>query len=233
MSDILVLLEPGADPTPVRRVARAVTTALAGALREEHLPSYDESTPDAVVTALDAPGVRLAVLPYAAGRSARLVEDVIGRTRTPVVVVPVGPGATAPGVIARVLAPLDGTSASATTVSEVVAMFAASGADLVVLHVFDRSTVPPMWDQAAHAGRSWSEEFLARFCDLPEARIELRGGLPGERVLDVAAEEHVDLIVLGWSQHLSPGRARTVRDTLRRTTVPVLLLPAGVPALHP
>jgi len=41
----------------------------------------------------------------------------------------------------------------------------------VVLHVFDAQTVPKFWDQHAHAGQAWEQEFLARYCALPGARL--------------------------------------------------------------
>jgi nucleotide-binding universal stress UspA family protein len=202
---------------------------------EALIPPYGDDCAGRVVDAVEAQGVDLAVLPYTAGHSGRLVNDVIARSRSPIVIVPVRAGALVPRRISRILVPLDGTAESAETVSDLVAMFGASGVDILVLHVFDRATVPPMWDQPVHAARSWSEEFLARFCDLPDAHVELRSGVAGEQILDVAAEEQVDLIALGWSQHLTPGRARTVRATLARATIPVLLLPlvsSDPPATH-
>ena len=178
----------------------------------------------AVLGAVESPGVRLAVLPYVQGVTDELVTEVIGRSSKPLVLVP-HDGPTAPdGMISRALVPLDGTAESAETVAETVELFAASGADIVVLHVFDESTVPRFWDQPVHARKSWDEEFLARFCAQPDARLELRSGTPGESILDVAASEHPDLIALGWSQDLSSGRARTVRTTVERAGTPVLLL---------
>jgi hypothetical protein len=53
----------------------------------------------------------------------------------------------------------------------------------VVLHVFDAQTIPGFWDQHAHAGHAWTQEFLARNCALPGARLEL-----------------------AWSRRLQPGR---------------------------
>jgi hypothetical protein len=96
---------------------------------------------------------------------------------------------------------------------------------VVVLHVFDASTVPRFWDQAAHARRAWEEEFMTRFCAQPGARLELRSGAAGQQVVDVAATEGVDLITLGWSQRLDPGRAQTVRRTVLEAAVPVMLVP--------
>ena len=109
--------------------------------------------------------------------------------------------------------------------AETVEQFARAGVDLVALHVFDAETVPRFWDQAAHARRAWAEEFLARYCAQPGMRLELRSGVAGEHVLDVAEAERADMIALGWSQHLDPGRARTVRRTVRDAVVPVMLVP--------
>jgi nucleotide-binding universal stress UspA family protein len=59
----------------------------------------------------------------------------------------------------------------------------------------------------------------------PGARLELRSGVAGEQVVDVAMAEQVDLIALGWSQRLDAGRARTVRRTVTEASVPVMLVP--------
>ena len=56
-------------------------------------------------------------------------------------------------------------------------------------------------------------------------RLELRTGVAGERVLDVAEAEGADMIALGWSQQLDPGRARTVRRAVLDAVVPVMLVP--------
>jgi nucleotide-binding universal stress UspA family protein len=206
-----------------------VTAALARTLRltaeQRGLPADTRGASAAVLHAVDEPTVRLAVLPYYPGSASRLVIDVIRQCPKPIVLVPVDPRATAPEQISRMLVPLDGTVESAETVAETVELFAVSGADIVVLHVFDETTVPKFWDQAVHARRSWDEEFLARYCHHPDARLELRTGSPGAKILDVAATEHADLIALGWAQDLSPGRARTIRSAVAQSSTPILLLP--------
>jgi len=167
----------------------------------------------------------MCALPYSAGHAARLVTEVIQRCRKPVVIVPLGRHAHPPAAIERILVPLNGSIASAETVTGLVTMFRASGADIVVLHVFDPTTVPMFWDQPVHARQSWVEEFLRRYCNQPDVRMELRSGRAGEHILDVAAAEHADLIALGWAQNLSAGRAETVRATIAEAAIPVLLLP--------
>jgi len=213
----------------------AVTTAVARTLHltaeQRRLPTDTRGACASVLRSVDEPTVRLAVLPYYPGNASRLVIDVIRKCPKPIVLVPVDPGATAPEQISRMLVPLDGTTEAAETVAETVALFALSGADIVVLHVFNEATVPKFWDQAVHAQKSWDEEFLARHCHQPDARLELRTGRPGAKILDVAATEHADLIALSWGQNLSPGRALTVRSAIAQSNTPILLLP--VPSVDP
>jgi hypothetical protein len=206
-----------------------VTTALARALRLgaelQELPSAGTDASAAVLLAVGEPAVRMAVLPYHPGTVPPLVMDVIRHCAKPIVLVPVDSRAIASERISRILVPLDGTPESAETVAETVALFAFSGAEIVVLHVFDATTVPKFWDQEVHARKSWREEFLARYCSHPDVRLELRTGSPGESIRDVAATEQADLIALSWAQKLSPGRARTVRAAVAQSNTPILLLP--------
>ncbi|GAB4585621.1 universal stress protein [Nocardia sp. IFM 10818] len=157
------------------------------------------------------------------------VWDVLRRCTVPIVVVPADTTA-APYDIDRVLVPLDGTDEAAHAVSETVRLFGAAGVEIVVLHVFDRSTVPAHWDQAAHARDSWEHEFLARYCApyFPGLcqTLTLRSGVPGDAIVDVATEQ-ADLIVLGWSQRLLPGRAQSVRRAVAAASVPVMLVPTA------
>jgi nucleotide-binding universal stress UspA family protein len=157
-------------------------------------------------------------------RSRPIWRRVAQRSARPVVLVPAAARGRRPE-IRRVLLPLDGTAESAAAVAGAVEQFAGAGVDLVVLHVFDAETVPRFWDQAAHAGRAWAEEFLARYCAQPGVRLELRTGVAGEHVLDVAEAERADMIAFGWSQQLDPGRARTIRRAVLDAVVPVMLVP--------
>ncbi|HEX6197124.1 MAG TPA: universal stress protein [Jiangellaceae bacterium] len=149
---------------------------------------------------------------------------VIPQVSKPVILVPY---TGLPLTLSRALVPLDGTPESTGAVAGVMDLFARAGLDLVVLHVFNAATAPRFWDQAAHARREWEEEFMARYCSAPGARLTLRSGAPDEQVVDVATEEHADLITLGWSQRLASGRAQTVRRTIADSLVPVMLVPLG------
>ena len=227
MPDILAFTESAEDTEAVQGITAALARTLHLKSEQRELPSGTDDVSAAVLLSIDDPAVQLAVLPYCAGDLARKITGVIMNCPKPVVLMPIGRGATSPGMISRVLVPLDGTHESAGTMAETIALFAASGTDIVVLHVFDETTVPKFWDQPAHARKSWDEEFLARYCNQPDARLELRTGRPGESIPDVAATEHADLIALGWAQNLSAGRASTVRTTLSRASTPILLLPVA------
>jgi hypothetical protein len=62
--------------------------------------------------------------------------------------------------------------------------------------------------------------------------VVLRSGVTADHLLGIAEEERADLIVLGWSQTLSPGRAEVVRALLERSPVPLLLVPVPTPVIE-
>lgn len=225
MTQVLAVLGPGKTEAPVISTAAAVAEITRAQVRRVS-PAGDLSAERAVgqvLRALHSPGTLLVVL--AGDELSRPIWwRVVQRSARPVILVPPAARGRRPG-IRRVLVPLDGTAESAAAVAETVEQFARAGVDLVVLHVFDAATVPRFWDQAAHARRAWEEEFLARYCAQPGARLELRSGVAGEHVLDVAEAERADMIALGWSQQLDPGRASTVRRAVLDAVVPVMLVP--------
>jgi nucleotide-binding universal stress UspA family protein len=188
-------------------------------------PAVDRA--DVVLQALAADDVA------AAAMSARgpepLCWDVIGQIAAPVVVVPRSSKQMMPKV-SRVLLPMDGTAATAASVSGLAQRALDSGAHVVATHVFDPSTVPAFWDQAAYSGQEWTREFLRR--NLPAGvELDLRSGRPAEEVVAEAERDDVDLIIIGWGQDLGAGRAATVRHALTQGRVPVLLVRCGEEAL--
>jgi nucleotide-binding universal stress UspA family protein len=216
-----VLAVPGrGDDGPVTQTAEVIARLAGGQVRLLRLAA-DLSPGRAasqVIRALHQPGTVTGVLP-----GDEMWQPVAQRSAKPVVLVPAG--ARLPRRIRRVLLPLDGTARSAAAVAEAAERFARGGAELVVLHVFDAETVPKFWDQHAHAGQAWEQEFLARYCALPGARLELRSGAAAEHVAKVAGAEQADMIALAWSQRLEPGRAAAVRRTVLEAEVPVMLIP--------
>ncbi len=171
---------------------------------------------DGIVEAAAAEDVEAVVI------GARGADEVVGRLHCPVLVVPDGAGPS----IRRALIPLEGSAESSEPVADTLERLHAAGVELVVLHVFDASTVPRFWDQSAHADASYASSFASRWCDQPAAALHLRRGAAPEVVADVARSEEVDLIALAWTQDLSPGRAAVVRAALA-AEVPVLLVPRG------
>ena len=224
MSEVLAVLADG-NEEQITQVAAAVAALMRAELRpfRQDIGAAPGCRADAVLEALGGPGVSAAVLAAETDEAAACWR-VVQRADKPVVLVP--PGARPTGTISRALVPLDGTGRSAAAVADLVGLLAGAGVDIVVLHVFDATTVPMFWDQAAHAGQAWSAQFLERHVPTG-ARLELRTGTPGEHVVSVADAERTDLIALGWSRHLGPGRALTVRRSVVEAGRPVLLVPVA------
>jgi len=227
-TEILAVLDDddrAASAPPVAETAAALARLSGGGVREVSLAAAvtAREAEARVLRELGRPGTASAVLAgYGAARP--LWQRVAQRSGKPVILVPAKARDASPR-IGRVLMPLDGTARSAAAVAVTAGRLARAGVELVVLHVFDSGTIPKFWDQHAHAGRAWEQEFLARYCDQPGTRLELRCGTAAERVLEVAGTERADLIALAWSQRLGPGRAIIVRHVIRAATVPVMLLP--------
>jgi nucleotide-binding universal stress UspA family protein len=148
---------------------------------------------------------------------------VIARVRKPVVVVP--PVTTLGFRLRKVLVPVQGRPADA--LEDTMAIAESAQLETVILHVRDEWSVPSFEDQPHYDVETWAEEFLARW--VPGARagtaIELRVGTPEEQILDVARDIGADMIAMGWSQDLSPGRATVVRWALEHTPIPLALMP--------
>ena len=223
-AEVLAVLGHG-DEEPVTQTAEVIARLAGGQVRLLRLPG-DLSPGRAagqVIRALRQSGTVTGVL--AGDEMPRpLWQPVAQRSAKPVVLVPAG-ARQLPRRIRRVLLPLDGTARSAAAIAEAAERFARGGIELVVLHVFGAETVPKFWDQHAHAGQAWEQEFLARYCALPGARLELRSGAAAEHVAKVARAEQADMIALAWSQRLDPGRAAAVRRTVLDAEVPVMLVP--------
>lgn len=184
-----------------------------------------------VIKAFGAPEVELGVCGArralrGAGPAGRTALAVISESATPVVVVPPGFSGWADETPLHALVPLDGTEEAALPVQHLLAQLATAGVVITLLHVFDRNTTPAFLDQPYHGLTAWGHEFVTRFSDLDKPpRVQLRVGDPARQVTTVAAEELSDLVVVGWTHHLSPGHARVVRELLARCDVPTLLVP--------
>jgi nucleotide-binding universal stress UspA family protein len=143
---------------------------------------------------------------------------VVTSLRVPVVVVP--PAAEVAPRLHRVLVPLEGTTSSSLAPRSIVELASGAEVDVIVLHVND----------VAEDDEGWTREFLARYCPwgIGVVRLERREGRREEVVPRVAEELQSDLIVFGWEQQLSEGRAPVVGAALERSTIPVMLIPVTV-----
>jgi nucleotide-binding universal stress UspA family protein len=151
-------------------------------------------------------------------------------TSVPKRVVVVPPDTRLPATIDSILVPLDASPATAAALAETIELARVADVAVIVLHVREEATLHPFSDQLHHETAAWAEEFVARYCPCPleEVDLHLRVGVPREEVARVVDETGADLIVLGWSQQLEPGRAEVVRETLTRAQVPVMLLPVAL-----
>lgn len=151
---------------------------------------------------------------------------VLEQSRKPIVIVPPEATGVSPRAIRRLLVPLEGSEQSSAPVDRALSSLIVAQVELVVLHVFTKATLPPILDRPHRDLALWSDEFLARFCPTA-AVIELRSGAVGRRVGEVCDEQQADMVVLSWSQDISPGHAAVISDVLAHSTRPVMLLPVG------
>jgi nucleotide-binding universal stress UspA family protein len=145
----------------------------------------------------------------------------------PVLAVP--PDARGPSRLRNVVVPLDGKLDTSQALSRAFALARANDLNVRVVHVHDKSCLPPFEDQPQHESAAWAHEFACRYCsDLPDGNeqpVDITIGEPGDQILAVSEERGTDLIVLGWKRDLTEGRAAVVRNLLDRSSIPVLLYP--------
>lgn len=229
----------GADPVAIH--ARGDGAQTAGAAARQQGMELREATGRADEALLAAGAERdVVAVVVGARRSAggrrpagRTALEVITRLRKPVIVVP--PHARPADRIRCVCVPLDGTEETAAALRETIELARGAGVEVVALHVLTLEQTPAFGDQIIHEAETWSREFLHRaLAHLHDGvRLETRVGAPSNHVPAVAHEVEADLLVLGWRQDLSPGRAEVVRQALSRSDVPILLVPVGNVAEQP
>jgi hypothetical protein len=249
MTSVLAALDGSPAARPVLETALRIGHLIGADVEAVHVAVRGSPTPEilaqrlavpirvleppvdaALLEALAEPGVAIGVLGArgtAGGRRpvGRTALRVLERTAKPIVVVPpeMGP---ATGAMRRLLVPLEGTAAASEPVMTRLCPQLRPDAELVVLHVFTAATAPAILDRPGRDLDVLRDEFLARHCP-SAARVEWRTGGVAAAVADACQDQQADLVVLSWSQDVGATRAAVVRDVLSRSTVPVLLLPAG------
>ncbi|HVT75862.1 MAG TPA: universal stress protein [Acidimicrobiales bacterium] len=252
MTTVLAAIDDSPAAAPVLRAAQALAVTLGGDVRAVHVTEDGGETAASAATRADISVLNVtgdpvtAIIDAAADRDVAFVvvgarrhtsgrrpaghvaQAVMTGTAKPVLVVPPDARLPTEGPFRRALAPLEGSTESSRAVDGTLCRLTEAGVEVVAVHVFGPDTLPRFWDQAGHADQSWTAEFLARCCcAVPDAELRLRTGDVGGAALDVAGQESVDLIVLGWSQQVHGDRARVVRDIVGRAEVAVLLVPAS------
>jgi nucleotide-binding universal stress UspA family protein len=129
--------------------------------------------------------------------------------------------------VRRVLVPLEGSLATSYAPHAALDVPGAEHVEVVILHVLEEQELPAFSDQPQHEWEAYGREFLARYSLWPfeHVRLVTRVGRADQYILPVAQETQCDLIALAWAQELAPGRARIVREALRRGSMPILLVP--------
>lgn len=204
-----------------------------GVARSEGVPMR-EARGDPTACIVEASGeadvVAVAVgcrgLPAGPQPAGHVALQVIRAVDKPVLVV--SPAVIQVSAMERVLIPLDGSGSTTRALRKLLGpLTEGDGPDLIAVHVFEPSSLPAFSDSPVYETEVWAEQFLDRYSPVdPEGlRLELRVGSPADVVCEVVSEVHADLVAVGWGQDLSPGRAGVVRELLRYSSVPVLLLP--------
>jgi nucleotide-binding universal stress UspA family protein len=245
MKKVIAAIDNSAAARPVLAMAQAVASALAGALDALHVIEDGDETASASAevagTALRTlsgdPIEQLALAvaeedvvalvvgarggaggPRPAGHLALALAD---RTDKPVVVVP--PDAQPPQQLHRVLVAMEGSPGKARALERTIELSTGAGLEIVVVHVDEE--IPSFTDQVQHETEAFTQEFLARHVlGAPQARLELRIGVPATEVLGVVESLQPDLVAVGWPHTADPDRAAVAREILDRSPVPVLLV---------
>lgn len=252
MTTVLAALDSSLAGNPVLVTARALARMLGANVRAINVVTDADTSAQNVAAAAGVP-LRIASGSVVeslveAGRADDVVAVVIGARATPagrrplgstafavatslikpVVVVPPA-GRIAPE-LRRILVPLQGTTSTSLAPRSLVEVARGANLDVVVLHVHEEEVIPAFTDQPQHEHDAWAREFLERYCPwgIGAVRLERRIGRAEDVVPLVAEEVGCDVIALGWTQQLSPGRAPVIRAALERSQVPVMLVPVRV-----
>jgi nucleotide-binding universal stress UspA family protein len=245
--EVLAAIDCSLAAAPVLATARALGAVLGAEVTAIHVRQGSAQTPRGIARAA---GVPLRVVEgevvdrvVSAARRDIVAAIVIGASSVPadprplggtataiattlvkpVVVVP--PDADSRRAIKRVLVPLEGDIATSLAPRSLIELAPDVGLDVVAMHVVQPKSIPAFTDQACHEQEARAREFLARYCPwgLDTVHLVSRVGRREEHIPLAARDLGCDLIVLGWRQRMTPGRARCVRAALEGSRLPVML----------
>jgi nucleotide-binding universal stress UspA family protein len=161
--------------------------------------------------------------------------------RRPIVLVPPGARGRSPWALRRMLVPHDGTPVASTSLGSAGDLCRCAQAEMTMLHVATTAAdqardigavrVPYYMDQPQHEWPAWGQEFLDRALAIgkPPCDVKLRTVLCTEDIaqviVDVAAQDQSDLIVLACRMSLEDGRICIIRQVVQKAPCPVLIIP--------
>ena len=247
---VLAALDRSLAARPVLATAQAVAGVLGAGVVALHVQEDSAETPSELARAA---GVRLRIVRgdvvdrlVAEGEADDVAALVIGARGIPTdprplgatavavattvtkPVVVVSPEAEPQPTISRALVPLEG-DLSTSLARRACSSSHPNGARGGRAARLAPDAIPAFTDQPQHEQDARAREFLARYCPwgIDGVRFETRVGSSEDQVARAARECGCDMIVLGWSQRFSEGRARVVRGTLERSGAPVMLFPVS------
>lgn len=218
---------------------RAALAALAGAARAAGVAvattlRSGEAVAPTIVTVAEEEGADLIVLGTHGRRGLRrfflgsVAEEVLREAPCPVLTVPAR-RAEAPHAPRAVLVPLDLSTASRQALALARRLAAEAGAVLHLLHVAETVDVPGLYGDVDNPLLDAFPEIHARFREEMEAELAATGGpdvpvkyhledgRPADVIVDLAAEEGIDLIVL--TSHGRTGLSRFVMGSVAERVV--------------
>lgn len=181
---------------------------------------------DLLAHSLDEEDVLIGVLGVRSGEQTskpmgHVVEELCVNASKPIVVVPPGSGPPADPPI--VVVPLDGTEATARSVTPVVERLQQGGAAIVSVHVFGHDSLPPLMSSAEDR-RTVAAEFDALHLHGRSDSVEMGVGDVEDMVPDLVRRVGADAVVVGWGQSLKSGRAAVIRRLIE-SDVRIVLVP--------
>lgn len=245
MRKVIAAIDNSAASRPVLAMAQAVSSALGAALDVVHVTEDGDETARASAQAAGAALHTLAGDPIEQLELAVAHKNVValvlgargglggprpaghlaltlaGRTDKPVVAVP--PDAQPPQQLRRVLVAMEGTPGKARALQRTIELSTSAGLEIVVVHVDEE--IPSFTDQVQHETEAYAQEFFARhLLGAPQARLELRIGVPATEVLAAVESLQAEIVAVGWPHAADASRGAVAREILERSTVPVLLV---------
>ena len=165
-------------------------------------------------------------LPSKPGPLGHVAAAILTSAPIPLVVVP--PTAVIPPPESpRILVPLDADQSTGQALAPMLARLRSRGATVLPVHVFTSETLPPFIspENLEVLGRE-----LARKHQIANGtETALRLGNPAEEIIRLSKEQSADVLLVAWSQNLTPGRAGLFLHLLSSATVPIIAVPIRRP----